>query len=118
MRPVGSGLPAWVDTDVYLTADEVRDLPEKRYGGIGVCLICGKPPSGPTFLLEGAHIARKMMGGRKKAGPTVEICQPCHTGPDGIDRRGGRTLAVRRDTLRPVLLTLSDDGIVERRLMV
>lgn len=105
--PVGSGMPSWLDTTTYLAADETRALPSVRLGGFGVCLICGQPPGPPTFALEGAHIATKQAGGRRKGkdGPQAECCWACHQGPGGLHSRGDRCLAVRRDTGEVVLLT-------------
>jgi hypothetical protein len=119
--PVGFGLPWFVDTRVYFSADETRALPPTRYSnGRGTCLICGEPPGGPTFRLEGAHVANKGAGGRGdgKEGPTVEICYACHQGQRGLHRHGNRTLAVARDSIRPVLLEYDaeTDTVTERAL--
>lgn len=112
MRPTGSGIAWWTPTDTYLAADEIALLPETRWHGNGRCLRCGEPPCGPTFLLEGAHALRKQMGGRRKAGPTVELCRECHQGTKGIDRVGNFALAIRRDTLTPVIIERTETGEV------
>ena len=110
------GLPSWLDTTLYLSAPETRELlPAVFYNGDGRCLICNRFPSGPTFALEAAHIARKQMGGRKKDGPKCRICPECHTGRDGIDRTGDKTLAIRRSDTTPVYLTW-DGEITEHDL--
>jgi hypothetical protein len=111
--PIGYGLPFWLPTRVYLSAEETRHLPPTRHTNGGTCLVCGNPPCGPTFALEGAHIVTKGSGGRrdKKEGPTVEACYKCHH----VTLHGGGniTLAVRRDTLTPVLLLHWAMGPVE-----
>lgn len=112
--PVGSGLPHWLPTELYLSADETRALDPIRYGGYGMCGICGNPPSAPTFQLEGAHIWRGGMSGKKNAGPTVEVCHPCHQGRYGVDRVGDATLAIRRSDLQPVYLVWDGDRVHER----
>lgn len=116
MKPLGSGVPLWLDPERYLVAEEIRALPPTRYGGYGTCAICGNPPGPPTFQLEGAHIWRGGMSGKKDAGPTVEACYDCHQGPNGIDRRGHRALAIRRADHRPVYLEWDGTNITEREL--
>jgi hypothetical protein len=113
---VGLGLPGWLPTDVYLTADETRNLPpHRRSNGSGFCLRCERLPSGPTFHLEGAHIVRKMMGGRGdgRTGPTVELCPACH---HELDADAQQTMAVRRDSRAVVWLTKRDGEITEEAL--
>jgi hypothetical protein len=56
------------------------------------------------------------MSGKKNAGPTVELCYECHQGRNGVDRVKGKTLAIRRDTLTPVLLEWDGECVVERGL--
>lgn len=97
--PVGQGLPSWVDTSVYLSADETRELPDADCGDAAVCSRCfGRP-----MWTEKAHVARKQMGGRKKAGPTVRLCQACHTEIDQHPET--MTMAVGRRDHAIVLLT-------------
>jgi hypothetical protein len=116
-RPVGHGLPWWLPTDLYMTADETRSLPPTRHtNGRGTCLRCDRLPGGPTFRLEGAHAVRKMMGGRGdgKEGPTAELCPECH---HELDADPNQTLAVRRDTEAVVWLTHVDGAVIESSLL-
>lgn len=96
-RPVGSGFPVWLDTERYLNGDEVRAFGMQlalSFTG-GLCPACHKRP-----VTDKAHIWRGGMSGR--SGPCVGLCRPCHTGDEGVDRRGDRTLAVEREPV-PVL---------------
>lgn len=93
MRPVGYGLPGWLDTDVYLSAPELRSLGEFCIGEIGdVCPVCRV-----RRATDRAHMARKGMGGSREEGPTIAICRECHTGDNGLDRQEGWAIAIRRD---------------------
>lgn len=89
--PVGSGFPVWLDTGVYLSADEVRSFGYQIALPLtgGVCPACGLRP-----VTDRAHIWRGGMSGR--GGPVVGLCRPCHTGDEGVDRRSDRSLAVER----------------------
>lgn len=91
--PVGYGLPWWLDTDVYLSADEVRSLGTFCLGSPGDrCPVCME-----RVATDRAHIARKGIGGSKHEGPSIALCRECHTGSDGLDRQEGWTIAIRRD---------------------
>lgn len=97
---MGYGLPGWLDTDRYLTADETRALGAQLARPVtpGLCPACHRRP--PT---DKAHIARKGMGGSREGGPMVPLCRDCHTGPEGVDRQGASTLAVERETVTTFL---------------
>ena len=111
MIPVGSGLPWWLPTELFLSSDEVRRLEEDRLGNGGTCLLCGNPPCSPAFRLEGAHIWRGGMSGRKNGGPKIELCRECHQGREGIDNVGDKTLAVARADYQIHYLE-AHDGVV------
>lgn len=67
--PVGYGLPWWVDTEHYLSADETRSLGSWALGEAGdPCPLCGV-----RRATDRAHIVRKGMGGSKEDGPQVFI---------------------------------------------
>ena len=110
--PVGYGLPAWLDTNVYLNAEETRALGEFEYGRREACSRCGQ--SGKT---EGAHIVRKGMGGKPKGttGPRVVLCFECH---DLLDDHANLTLAVKRGTNRPVWLEYGGEHVNESELRI
>jgi hypothetical protein len=104
MIPVGHGLPGWLDTRVYFSADETRRLFRDRLGVEGLCTL----NPNHTGRIEGAHIVRKMMGGRKGGeGPMVLLCETCH---DYLDDRRHVSLAVQRGTLEVCYLTLVYDS--------
>jgi hypothetical protein len=90
---VGYGLPWWLDTVRYLTADETRALGDQlaRTTVHALCPACHKRPA-----TDKAHIARKGMGGQRQGGPMVPLCRACHTGDGGVDRCADVTLAVER----------------------
>ena len=99
-RPVGHGLPFWLDTDEYLSADETRALgkvvfKDKRTSdnwGSGVCVRCGH-----WKRLQGAHVVRVGSSGHRKRGtdgPKARLCYDCHTDID--QHQATMTMAVRR----------------------
>ena len=77
--PVGYGLPVWLDTALYLSADEVRALGSFEIGSRDRCAFpgCGLWP------IEAAHIARKGAGGQKHDGPQILVCRDHHVTVDG-----------------------------------
>lgn len=96
--PVGSGLPIWLDTEHYLSADETRQLPSTDIQspfGRSLCLLCAALRLKQNTPTQKAHVARKQMGGRKKGtdGPQARLCLPCH---HGVDNDVSQTLAIRR----------------------
>jgi len=99
-EPVGYGLPAWLDTDEYMTADEVRALGETEHMQPSrVCPVCCS-----MRATDRAHVVRKGMGGKPKGttGPTVMVCRTCH---EAVDRHEDASFAVKRDSRALVLLT-------------
>jgi len=108
---IGYGLPWWLPAE-YLSADETRALGEPLVGrNDGRCCICTVNPA-----TDGAHVIRKGMGGRQDnlpQGPIVGLCRPCHTGPEGVDRKGNQTMAVRDDGR--IDLLVEHDGVVSAR---
>lgn len=112
--PVGSGLPAWLDTEKFLSADETRDLGESivlsaRHIYTGKCLICDAAPA-----TDKAHVARKQMGGRPNgAGPVLPLCRACH---DDLDTTEAWCVAVERPeagrSLTDVDVVFADGGRV------
>jgi len=94
--PVGSGLPWWIDTLIYLSADEVRELPSQDLGRTDFgevvkhyCCACHR-----FHGAEKAHIADKQAGGRKHDGPTIRVCQEIHR---EVHAHGNISFAIRRD---------------------
>ncbi len=107
---VGYGLPYWLDTEKYLSADETRALGEVV---VGQSWRCSRPGCTEWRKIERAHVVRKGAGGKKKGttGPTVCMCDPHH---DEIDEhRASLTMAVERGTLRVVLLEYDGTDVVE-----
>ena len=111
--PIGYGLPAWLDTRVYLSADETRAMGEWDRGNSRYCSRCGV--SG--HHTERAHIVRKGAGGKPKGttGPTVRLCVECH---DLLDDHANKTLAVKRGTNRPVWLEYGGERVTESELRI
>lgn len=109
--PVGYGLPGWLDTETFLSADETRALGQLVvYLEDGKCCRCKNRPA-----KEMAHIARKGMGGQQKGkdGPRVALCVECH---DQVDESSAYTMAVGRDE-RAVYWT-TESGITRQFLGV
>ena len=83
---VGHGLPWWIPMDLYLSTDETRAMGERRIGIPGRCTFDFRHPGEWVPWSEGAHIVRRMAGGRQddlSLGPCLLLCQPCHTWLDG-----------------------------------
>lgn len=111
---IGSGFPWWLDESRYLNSNEARALGTGEAVSLAepLCPICRS-----RYATDRAHIWRGGMSGRD--GMTIRICRDCHTGKDGIDRRGDRTLAIGRHeqtfmswrgevSRRPVCLVFQD----------
>lgn len=108
MIPVGYGLPVWLDTDVYLSADEVRDLGSYEIGTRAACAF----PGCNGYKIEAAHVARKGMGGvplkdgKPHDGPQLLVCKGHHVSVD--DHPKQRCFAIRRADLAVGILWRND----------
>lgn len=114
--PVGHGLPVWLDTELYLSADETRLMPNVCHWPedysvnwrTGRCPICHG-----WKTLQRAHIVRVGSSGARKSGtdgPQIGVCFECHSEVDS--HQASKTFAVRRFDRAIVLLLRDDDAEV------